>query len=175
MNLNSHLIWLFWNLTFESTLANDDRRHLWKRGIRRDRVLVPGSPTNIPVALALVKKDLFCLWQWNYSQSSSFPCVFSLQRPFLPSTSSIDNIQNRSQNGVATVCYSLLQILPKTHHLRNYVMLQIVELRSLYKRRPVILQVCSFVLVPKATFVQCSNWSVQQIRIWYSDFTEGND
>jgi len=54
-------------------------------------------------------------------------------------------------------------------------MLQIVEIISLYESRTVILHICSFVLVSKVTFVQCSNSSVQHIRIRYSDFTEDND
>lgn len=84
MNGNIDLIWLLWSLTFQSPLAVEGRRDLRKSGILRDRVLVPDSPTNISVALALMKNDLFFLLAMKLLWVIFFTlCIFS-SRYLLP-------------------------------------------------------------------------------------------
>lgn len=71
-----------------------------------------GRPANIPVALALVGPDLF-FEPWHYS-SVIFLFLYVLPSVYLPSplpcySVIIDNIGNKTQNGLAAACCSLLQ------------------------------------------------------------------
>lgn len=85
-----------------------------------------GSPANIPVALALMGHDLF-LEPWHHSSVIFlflyvFPSAY-LRSPLPYDSFIVDNLGNKTQNGLAATCCSLLQVSPRKCNFRNYLML----------------------------------------------------
>lgn len=123
-----------------------------------------GRPYKYPCGRGISEEGpLLSLSNETALQSSSFPCGFSLHCLFLPRLAVITYKQNSEWVGYCLLFFTAC--ISQDIDLRDCWMLRIVEFLSLSKRKLVILQVCSFVLVSNAPFVKCGVWSVQQIHI----------